>query len=258
MNELPEALKGKTPEEMYALLQAEHVRELEEVKKQTTIPVAPVTPPEPVPVQPQPYIPPAYVPPVQPVQEPDLFTNPTEFMEHQFQQRVAPLAQTISTTMRSTNREIFKNKIGAEEWDAFGQDIDKFVDSLHPSVQMQLDAYEAAANYVRGKRMPEIVEKVAAKRAEEAVKRVMDDYGIAPQQVQQPVKPPSLFQPVTGVVTPASPPQHFNPSTAPKKSKLTDVQKRMAQNFGMTEEEYLKYAEDNTDWVSQAQRGGAE
>jgi hypothetical protein len=247
---LPEALQGKTPAEMYALLQQEHMRELEEAKKAVVPP-----PPPPQPVQQPTYTPPPYVPPTQTTPDVDLFSDPNTFMEQQFQQRVAPLAQAVSTTMRSTNREIFKNKLGAEEWETFGQDIDKFVDSLHPTVQMQLEAYEAAANYVKGKRLPEIIEKETAKRSEETVKKVLEEYGLTPQQTPPPVPKTSLFQPVTGVVTPPSPPRHFSP-TAPKRSKLTEDQQRLAKHFDMTDDEYLKYAEDNSDWISQAKREG--
>lgn len=249
--QLPAELVGKSAEEMYASLKAEHEREMEELRK-TIIPPQPTQTPA-TPTMPNFMPPPPPVPSFnqEPTQtEPDYLTSPQAYMDHQFQQRVAPLAMNIAQGMQNTNREIFKGRIGAE-WDKYGAGIDQFVESLHPSVRMQIGAYEAAYNYVRGTQVDKIVEEEANRRAAEMTKQVLSSYGIEPTQQQQPAPKTSLFQPSVGVVTSPTPPTHFT-TTAPQKSILTPEEKRIADMFGLKEEEYVELSKQNTDWVSQA------
>jgi hypothetical protein len=254
--ELPDELKGKTPEEMYALMKADHERVLAEatqnaqpqqtqqpaVQQQTQTPVYPTFAPPPPAIPEQ-------------TSEPDLFSQPEQYMEKQFQQRIAPLAETVAANMMETNKEVFRGRIGEDEWKRYGSDIEQFVKTLHPSVRMNMGAYDAAYRYIRGTKVDDIVAEASKKAADDAVAQALSAYGIQPQQPVQTQQPrTSLFQPKVGVTTPSTPPMHF---TIPgvKKSQLTDEQRVVAEKFGMTEDEYLEMAEYNTDWISKTRKG---
>ncbi len=257
---LPDALKGKTQEEIYKLLKEEHDREVAEMKAaqqaqiaqpvqtvqttQTTQPTYPVFSP-----------PPPNVPDTQ-TAEPDLFSQPEQYMERQFQQRIAPLAETVAENMRATNKEVFRGRIGEEEWKRYGAEIEQFVGTLHPSVRMNMGAYDAAYRYIRGTKVDDIVAEASKKAAEDAVAQALTAYGIQPQPVQQQQQQrTSLFQPQVGVVASPTPPAHFT-MPAQKKAKLSDEQKRIATAFGQTEDEYLEMAALNNDVISIMQRNG--
>jgi hypothetical protein len=53
------------------------------------------------------------------------------------------------------------------------------------------------------------------------------------------------------VIPQTSPARKFNPSTGGQKQKLSDAQKKIADAFGMSAEEYLENSKFNTDIVSQ-------
>jgi hypothetical protein len=114
---------------------------------------------------------------------------------------------------------------------------------------MQSGAYDAAYNYMRGTQVDKIVEEEVAKRTAATAIQTPTDVNV--QQTQTPPQRTSLFQPTVGVVTSPSPPSHFNTS-APSKSVLSPDQKRMAEVFGLKDDEYLELAKLNTDWISQA------
>jgi hypothetical protein len=253
--DLPDTLKGKTLEEAYTLLKADHDREITELKAaQVASPPVTVTPVTPPPAY-KPFTPPPMAPEPQGT-EPDLFNSPDAYMEKQFQQRVAPLAASITESMKNTNKEVFRGRVGEAEWSKYGAEIEQFVSSLHPTVQMQMGAFDAAYRYIRGTKVDQIVAEEAGKQADAAVAKALSAYGIVPQQpvTPPPAYKPSLFQPQLGVVTSPTPPGHFTMSHVPK-STLSPEQQRVAKEFDLTEAEYSDMAKLNTDWISQAKEG---
>jgi len=111
--------------------------------------------------------------------------------------------------------------------------------------------------------MDDIVNDQVTKRAlgiaKEKLAKVLADQNIDVETAfaEQPLpqQRSSLFQPVTGMSTAGNGVKHTAPATT-QKIKLDPVQKKLAQEFGMTDDEYMQYGDLNTDVVSQLRRNG--
>ena len=261
-SQLPEELKGKTADEVYAALSTEHnnVMTQAELKHQTELagrPAAPVTPKAPTP--------PAPVFQQENQEEaPDLLTNPDGFMDHQFNRRLEPLARQTLESQRATNKEIFQSKIGEDEYGTYGEEIESFVDKLHPALQGNFKSYNAAYDYVRSHHVDEISETLAEKKATVKLMAVLAKKGYSPEEITEfistgeepaaPIAPTGLFGNSTGL-RPVIRQTHtpFNPNKVG--AKVTDPQERaMMAEFGMTDAEYIEYKDQNSDAFSEIAR----
>jgi len=260
-SQLPEELKGKSADEVYAALSAEHnsITQAAELKHQTELAEARKL------VVPEPKLRPAptFTPPGE-EEEPDFLTDQEGFMERQFNKRLAPLAQQTIESQRATNKEIFRGKVGNEEYAKYEEEIEDFIGRLHPMLQGNFKSYEAAYDYVRSRHFDEIADSMADKKATTKLMTILQKKGYGPEEIAQfigsdepspkPAAPTGLFRPVTGLqqindvkTVP------FNPTTV--KARVTDPQERKMMNeFGMTEEEYIEYRDQNTDMVSELTR----
>ena len=277
---LPEELQGKSPEELYVVLQAEHNKVLAETLQQKEAPPpAPAAPPAPVaptaptvPVQ-------KYVPPTLPADNdaPDILTDPDGFMDVQFQKRVGPLVENQVKSMRASNCSVFQMK-NTEDYGKFGEEIEKFVDGLHPQLQINPEAYDRALDFVIGTHRKEIIEEESNKRALTTVAKVLAGTGMNADEVAQvlrstaggdgalkvpavPEKPVgSLFQSNVGVpiVDPLKTTirsQIPGGNAAKKKRVYHPDEQNVMDAFDMTPEQWDEYADQNTDLISQINRG---
>ena len=285
---LPDELKGKSTQEAYDLMKSEHERILEaernqykaqlyelqqkqeeEAKKATS-------------QQPQGYQQSqqqqgsyqygyGYGASGQAEEEPDIYTDPNGFVEKQFQKRVGPLANYTFNALKETNKSNFQSKIGQEEWQKYGQEVEQFVDALAPEMQANPKAYETAYNFARSQHVDEIANELASKQSQSQLRAVLENLGYSEEQVSSAIaaangeqapsqgqgqaqQPKSLFQQDTGTVPRSqAPPSRPATGKSGKKVKLTPQQRAIAERFEMTEEEYAQWANQNTDWYSTMQ-----
>jgi len=291
---LPEELQGKSAEEIYSILDSEHNRVLSEtvqsLSRQT--PAQPEQQPKPPKQQPkQQWSPQQYQQPQQQQQQqeriPDPYLDPqgyNQFMDEQFNRRMSPLVQQQSQAMRGTNRELFQSKIPSEEWSKFGEEVESFIDNLHPQLQGHPDAYKTAYNIVLAGHKDEIIEEQSSRKTLTVLTKVLAGLGMEPDQITDalrkmasgdndigmklPEAPKqearSLFQPNTGVrstiVDPLSQSIRSlypkSSSSKPKKAPLSEDAKQVMAFFEMDEKEYDEFASQNTDLISQIARNG--
>jgi hypothetical protein len=241
--QLPTELQGKSPAEIYQILSNEHNRVLTEREleiRRESVRGAPQEPPKPAASA-------AQFGPQPPVsgggEEPNILTDPDGFMERQFAKRINPLYQSVLASQKHTNKQLFVNQVGADEYQRYGPEIEQFVEGLTPPAQMDPRCYQAAYTYVRGLHVDEIVER----GSETKIKKKLDELrelGVDTSKLDQPVAPvaqPNLFGNRT--VSPAS-----VPTSRPAKQKvsLNQEEQRMARAFNMTDEEYASQRELNS------------
>lgn len=280
---LPESLRGKTPQEIYEMMNEEHNRVVNQTVTELTQQFGQQQPSQQQ--QQQPRIPKA--PPYRPRQEeeepPDLNYDPDGFMEYQFNKRLTPILQQQVEIARGQNRNFFQSKIGDEEWKKYGPEIEQFVDNLHPQIQAHPEIYQRAYDLARSSHYDENIEEESNKRSLGTVTKVLASMGYTPEQVTDILKSVAngtplekltqqsndavqqnarqgLFQPNTGVKPMVDPlktsVQSAYPKTGPtkKKERHPDAQAVM-EAFGMDEKEYSQYEDMNTDLVSQINKG---
>lgn len=274
---LPEQLQGKSAEEVYQALRDEHQRIMSQVKAEKYDEMTSQGKQQkgkgkegPHPpggrsivegAQPQQYRQP---PPPKQEEEVDYWTNPEEFMDRQFNKRLGPLVQTQTQALRGTNKQMFMQKVG-EEWEKYGDEIEQFVNALHPQLQVDPRAYQQAYNYVRSLHLDEIIEEQADSRAAQKLAEKLADQGMDQEQIaniisgstQQQIKrqseSSSLFQSPTGVPrTGSSSSGAARQSTGPqtKRKAYSAEEKKIMEQFGMTPKEYDEYRAENTDLYS--------
>lgn len=280
---LPAELQGKSTQEAYDLMKSEHERILEaernqykaqlyELQQKQAEETKKATSQQPQGQQQYQYGY-GYIPGAsgQADDESDFYTDPNGFVEKQFQKRVGPLANYTFNALKETNKSNFQARIGQDEWEKYGEEVEQFVNALAPEMQANPKAYETAYNFARSQHVDEIAEERASKQAQTQLRAVLENLGYseeqvsaamaaangeAPSQGQMPNRqqPRSLFQTDTGTVPRSQAPPSRPPSgKSTKKPKLTQQQRAVAERFGMTEEEYSEYANQNTDWYSTMQ-----
>lgn len=245
---LPEELQGKSAEEIYAVLQEEHNRLLEEEKAKKG-----VKPQPPQPQQPPRFTPPPFTPPPEPEGFNPVRQEVNEVVDQALNARVAPLVANFVEAQRATNRSVFQQKIG-KEWERWGEDIEKFVSGLAPQVQAHPNAYDVAYNYIRSLHVDELVKERAAEEAKTIARQVLKEMGIDGASIEQPQQQPmrqSLFN--RGIPS-VSGPRPFTPSQSAG-SGLSSTEKRVAKDMNMTDEEYAAYKAMNNDALSLLQGG---
>jgi len=259
--ELPEELKGKSPQEVFKTVREKYFEELNAYKQkmgeqgsagepqagQSPVETPPIQTP---PVQNQPNIPVSPIPPTE-EEAVDFFSNPDQYLDAQLKKRLGPLVETFANAQRTLGkdriRQQIKEKEGSDElYKKYEPEMDKFVSQLAPQVQADPRAYEVAFNYVRSLHFEDEVESKAKKIAQDVLKEM----GVTPPEPEAPPKPTNYFG--TGNV-PVTPPGQ--PRTKPKPTaKLTPEQEKVANAMGMTAEEYVEWGKFNTDIVSELGR----
>ena len=194
----------------------------------------------------------------------DYVTNPDKFMDKQFEKRLGPIVQTTFQSLKETNKSHFMNQIGAEEWEKYGQEIEQFVSSLSPQVQVHPNAYKQAYNFVQANHLDEIVSSKADQKASEKLQRTLMKLGVDPEKLSElanddeDVEPKdtvsNIFARHTGTRIPRSQPVKVEPNNSGGvkrgSRKLSPEEKKMAEQFGMSEDEYREYAALNSDLIS--------
>lgn len=266
--ELPEQLKGKSPEEMYTIMSQAHndemTSEINKVKAQFA------TAPEPKddegkggdPNKREPTYTPGAPLPGDEETGVDFYSNPEGFMEQQFQKRMAPIAQTFVATQRESNRRNFARD-NKDDYDKYGKDVEKVVDGFVPQIQADPRAYDVAMKYIKADHLDEIVAERSDKLVEEKVFETLQKLGIdtsnvpkgeGNQEPQTSQRGNSLFQPNIGVPpTERSSPQPVNNGPGRKKA-LSSVEKEIAAEFGLSEDDYRENKKYNTDVMTQINR----
>ena len=251
---LPTELQGKSAAEVHQILSDEHQRLMDaqelDIRRADPAPEAPSdqTPPPPgqAPAQQaQPYGP---APPAQQQQEeaPNLLTDPDGFMDQQFKQRLAPLYGGILNSQRQTNKALFQQRVGEEEYKKYGEEIESFVNNLAPQTQLDPGSYEIAHTFVRGKHSDEIKTEAVSAEATKLATEMLTKMGIDTAGLETapaaaaPTTANSLFQGPTGVPRTA-PAQAFGGGTAKTPTQLSRTEKEIAGAFGMGDEEYGAY-----------------
>lgn len=245
-DELPEPLKGKSSVEVFRALQKEfdEIHRMNEVEKETLS--GKVKALEDV-IKNTPKIPQQQY--QQPAQEEPLWTGPDDIVNKVRQEMVTPLAN-MADNMRAINRNNFIMKLQqggkTSDWEKYGGEIEQAISAFAPAAQSRPEAYEAAYSYVKGIHVDEIIEERTATTTEETVKVVLEKLGYKdriPEVIQDNAPPQNLFQRQTGV-------PHVGKSRTVDLNKLNAVaptlsaeQLRVARNFGMTPEEYIKHLE---------------
>ena len=237
--QLPDALKGKSPEAIYEALRQEHETVVNRIKAQklddlskpqpTPAPTAPA-PTTPQPQQPQaaPPSPNRYAPGVpgpisyRPQQEtPNAFTDPEGFSQYQMDRRLGPLVQSTTQSLRGAHKGIFSQQLVDEDdkeiWTKHQDEIDRFMDVLSPELQANPNAYANAFAIVKSQYLGEIVDKKVSRKSTETLANTLADAGLDSETIAAIVAkaagkapagqpraadfeaPPSLFQPSTGV-----------------------------------------------------------
>jgi hypothetical protein len=257
---LPDALKGKSSEEIFKILQAEHVREMAEqtqgytqrLEQLATRP--PEQPQQPAPQQTSfPFSPP-------PAEEPGFdLSNPEEYLSRQVDKRMAPVIQGMVAAGRESGRAIIKGSLPAGHWDRFGKEIEQFVDATNPQMQANPKIYEIAYNFVKGQHADEIIKEQVNVEAKKVAVELLKELGIDSESIsahtiadgkpQEPARQ-SLFQGRTGVSV-STPRSGSAANSAASKGKLSNAEKAMCAKFEMTEDEYLLYKQDNSDLITQ-------
>jgi len=240
---VPEEFRGKVSKEGWEAIQSKANaewqaredqlrREYEEKMKAGAAPAP----------RPAPYQPPApFSPkPVNEEEEPNLLLDPERYMERQFSRRMQPLVEQQAMAMRSQNSQLFRMN-EPDFYSKYGEEIEGIVSQMAPQMQANPQVYRMAATLVRGNHYQEIAEEIATKR--------LSERGFQPEQPAQQAEPQRGF--FGGSVRP---PVSERPAPSGQSSKkvikLTDEEKKYAEMFNMTPEEYLEYKGQNTDQLT--------
>lgn len=259
---LPEPLKGKTPAEMFEIMKAEHIREMAEqnqdyTKKLEALALNPPAMPQ-APAQPQ------FQPPAQPAEQvPSYDQDPQAYLNHQVDQRLRPIVQSMVSSARAAGKELAEQKFKDDPiFTKYRDDIEKFVDSVSPQMQSQPGIYQIARDFVRSQHVDELVEERTKSNLKDAVRATLGELGVDTSDLdarltarEQPApERPSLFG--HRAVAPVSTPRSASAANGgPAKGRLSRAEKEMCEKFNMTEEEYITYKAENSDILSTMGRG---
>lgn len=236
---LPEQLRGKTPEEIYELTKAEHERVVNSLKAQK-YDESSKAPEQGKPAQTQQRQAPQQQQGYQQGHQPTLsksipseptgaqkpvryWEDPEGFLNQQLQQRLAPLVETQVNNLRETNRQLFEQQIqqNADEkefYESHKDEVQDFMNALNPQIQADSRAYKKAYEYVKSQHLDEIIEKERTKSRTAGLAEALADAGMDPDQIAAIVAKSSgnagngnasqpdnagysssLFQPTTGI-----------------------------------------------------------
>jgi len=266
---VPEALRGKTVDEVWDQIESEATRLAEEAEArgkafsagqasggqpspQQQPPVRQQQPPF-RPSPPQGFSPQGFQQP--PEEEENFLLNPEGYLDKALTRRVGPIVEQNARAMRAQNSMIFQQR-DPEFYKRFGSEMEQFIDNLALPTQADPKSYEVAKQIVISQHFEELAEERAKAKMEEYMKNPAGFQQAGVQQVVQPQRQ-GFFGGTVRQAPVSEKPTSTGQSTT-KKVELTQAQKRMAEEFGMTEAEYLEYAVQNTDMKSMLARGEEE
>ncbi len=257
----PKELEGKNPEEIYDYLSQEHVREVEEVRKDILDKLPSLKPVEEKKVEKPVYQPP-YVPTNVPAETGDTsyYTNPELYVQQKINEAVSGMVGSYAISARPTNEAIFVQGLDEEDKETYATykaEINAQVDKLDARGQADPMAHALAFNLVIGSHRKEIESKRFDKKAEDLVKDTLRSKGLmdedaieaafAPQETQPTVRQ-SIFQPAVGVVNVPQPRRTGQNTSMKPTPRINDIQRKIARGFGMSDAEYMtEFAKGDND-----------
>jgi hypothetical protein len=136
--------------------------------------------------------------------------DPIGVLDAHFQARMAPMREAYLKNQDALNRQLAAERLSKQGWKDYEKEVDAFMAPVPYEVRAQPGAYESAFRIVLANHLDEEVEKrVAAKQ------RPRDE---------------SFVEPASG-----------GPGRAKPAPILSEVEKSVAREFGMSEEEYAKW-----------------
>jgi hypothetical protein len=134
--------------------------------------------------------------------EREFFSNPIEFQNKLFQERMKPLVGQFYQTQEQVQKEFARKRL--EDFDKYEKDIDGIMRNVPPELKANPQTWDLAYNIVLGQEYRKHIKETKAKSG------MFTETGSAP-------KPAST------------------------KPTLTDEERSVASKFGMTEEEWLEW-----------------
>ena len=245
--DLPDVLKGKSPEEVYRALQQEYL----EIKTQDDVEKAKIQAERDALKAQIQNAPQMTAPQMATPQQSDtlLWNDPDTVMQKLKAEMVAPL-QEIAGSLRASNRNTFLMQLQQEnkmdEWEKYGGEIEQVVNSLHPNAQSRPEAYQAARSYVRGIHADDIIKEKVTASTEETVKAVLEKLGLndkVSEVIVEDRPQQSLFQRNTGIPYAGGTRRIDLGKLTDSSPVLTKEQHAVAKRFNMTPKEYIEYME---------------
>lgn len=141
--------------------------------------------------------------------------NPEEAIDEMFRKRVGPIYNAYLDNQAQMVRETFINRVPKQQWDKYGEEVDKFMHDMPADARANPKAYESAYNLVLSQHIDDIVEERVKSRV-------------------------SGENPHTEHASPPGP-------RTPKARPLTEEEKRVARGFGMSEERYQKLRDEHVE-----------
>lgn len=177
----------------------------------------------------------------------DYFTNPVEVLRKELDRTVAPLREEIRATKREFSGPMVREKLAQElsDW----KEVEPYVDMM-----------------LRQQQFPDPNDEGLLRLMYFTAKGYMTHQGISPTPgaPTSPAPPtPPAHQPTQPAYNPV-PPQHRAstppqpppaPSAQPKVRPLTESEKRLAREYGMTAEEYVAWQEADIEEIAESEIG---
>jgi hypothetical protein len=136
--------------------------------------------------------------------EREFFSNPIEFQNKLFQERMKPLVGQFYQTQEQVQKEFARKRL--EDFDKYEKDIDGVMKDVPPELKVNPQTWELAYNIVLGREYRKAIKEAKAKSG------MFTETGSAPK-------------------------------SASSKPILTDEERSVASKFGMTEEEWIEWKE---------------
>jgi len=137
--------------------------------------------------------------------------DPETALNAHFEQRIAPIVSQQRQTLASINKERAIDKIGKDDWGKWGSKVEEFMSGMDESIKATPGAWEDAYDMVRIKNIDAIVEeRVRAKLAEQQRGSLLEG-------------------------------SSSNAAATRTDQQLTQLERTIAKEFGMTDEEWRKY-----------------
>lgn len=139
--------------------------------------------------------------------------DPETALDAHFRERIAPIMQNNDRTIAAINKDRAMEKIGKAGWERWGAKVEEFMGPMDATTKAQPGAWEEAYNYVRLKDIDKIIEEgVRAKLAEQQRGSLLEGSSSSAAS-----------------------------ATNGQRRQLGSLEKSIAAEFGMTDEEWIKY-----------------
>jgi hypothetical protein len=142
--------------------------------------------------------------------------NPIGLLDKHFATRMAPIVADNLEARAKDNRNNAIQRLGAETWQEYGDEIDRFMGGLSLHTRANPGSYEEALHFVRAKNIDKEIDKrvnAKLKALEDEKKGLVEGSGTR-----------------VGGMT--------GGNGAPR---MTEVEKQIAKGFGMSEKDWMKY-----------------